>query len=209
MVDLIDFSEPPAPEAQAPQAPPPPGADPNGWARNAPLLLVAFAVAFSAVLLRSELRVASFPNDAGVHSAVVRFAEARIRAGRNPFDAWYPYLGLGAPFFSQYQSLSHIITGALSIVFGGSVYRVVGYLLLCTWPISVYVGARLLGLDRWQAGTAALLSPMLVNVSGYGFEWGSFVWLGSGMWSMLWALWLMPIALGLAWRRLRRASALR
>ena len=47
---------------------------------------------------------------------------------------------------------------------------------------------------------------MLVNVKGYGFEWGSFVWLGSGMWSMLWALWLMPIALGLAWRAVARGE---
>src|SRR5262249_5742972 len=31
-------------------------------------------------------------------------------------------------------------------------------------------------------------------------EWGSFIWIGTGLWSMLWALWLLPIALGLGWR---------
>ena len=50
---------------------------------------------------------------------------------------------------------------------------------------------------------------MLVNVSGYGFEWGSFVWLGSGMWSMLWALWLMPIAIGPGLARGREGRAVR
>src|SRR5882724_5333936 len=78
--------------------------------------------------------------------------------------------------------------------------------MLSTWPISVYIGARLLGLDKWQAAAAALFSPLLVNNKGYGFEWGSFTWLGSGMWSMLWALWLMPIALGLAWRAVAKGE---
>ena len=126
--------------------------------------------------------------------------------GTVPFDAWYPYLGLGSPQFLQYQALSHIVTALLSIVFGDATFRWTNYLLICTWPISVYIGARLLGLDRWQAGAAALVSPMLVNVMGYGFEWASFVWLGSGMWSMLWALWLMPIALGLAWRAVAKGE---
>ena len=94
----------------------------------------------------------------------------------------------------------------MSIVLGDSVFRWANYLLICTWPVTVYVGARLFGLDQWQAGAAALVSPMLVNVTGYGFEWGSFIWLGSGMWSMLWALWLMPIALGLAWRAVAKGE---
>ncbi|HTD51368.1 MAG TPA: hypothetical protein VK771_12255, partial [Acidimicrobiia bacterium] len=173
---------------------------PKEWIAYAPMLLVAFAVAFGLWKLRAELRVVPYPNDASTHASFARFAEQRIRAGHSPFDAWYPYLGLGSPQFLQYQALSHIVTAVLSIVLGDSVFRWSNYLLVCTWPISVYLGARLLGLDRWEAGTAALFSPMLVNVVGYGFEWGSFLWLGSGMWSMLWALWLMPIALGLAWR---------
>jgi hypothetical protein len=176
----------------------------RNWSQYAPWLLVGFAVAFGAWLLRPELRAVPYPNDASVHQSLVRFAEMRIRGGHNPFDSWYPYLGLGSPQFSQYQSLSHIVVGLFSIPFGDSLFRQTDYLLLATWPIPVYAGARLLGLGRWEAATAALLSPMLVNVTGYGFEWGSFVWLGSGMWSMLWALWLLPLALGLAWRAISR-----
>ena len=175
-------------------------------AAGAICLLVAFAVLFGAWLLRAEVRVAAFPNDATVHNAMSRVAELNIRAGHNPFDAWFPYLGFGVPQFSQYQSLPSILTGLLNIVVGASTFRWINYLLICTWPISVYIGARLLGFDRWEAGAASLFSPMLVNIKGYGFEWGSFVWLGSGMWSMLWALWLMPIALGLAWRAVSRGE---
>jgi len=179
---------------------------PREWRALTPLILVAFAVGFGLWVLRPELRSVPFPNDASTHASFARFAEQRIRAGHSPFDAWYPYLGLGSPQFLQYQVLSHVITGLLSIVFGDSLFRVSNYLLICTWPISVYIGARLLGLDRWQAGAAALISPMMSNVVGYGFEWASFLWVGSGMWSMLWALWLMPIALGLAWRAVAKGE---
>jgi hypothetical protein len=179
---------------------------PREWGVYAPLLLVAFAVGFGLWLLRPELRAVPFPNDASTHASFARFAEQRIRAGHSPFDAWYPYLGLGSPQFLQYQALSHIVTAVLSIVFGDATFRWANYLLVCTWPVSVYIGARLLGLDRWQAGAAALFSPMMVNVVGYGFEWASFLWLGSGMWSMLWALWLMPIALGLGWRAVAKGE---
>jgi len=202
VVDVLDAAQAPADDET-----PAPGVRarltrfrPHDWKDYAPWLLVAFAVAFTAWLLRAELRAIPYPNDATTHAGMARFAEQRIRAGHSPFDAWFPYLGLGSPQFSEYQSLSHIFTGLLSIAFGDSTFRWANYLMLSTWPISVYVGARLLGLDKWQAATAALFSPMLVNVKGYGFEWGSFIWLGSGMWSMLWALWLLPIALGLGYR---------
>ena len=199
MVDLLQaYDRQPAPAAAEPA--------PRDWSRYAPWLLVAFAVAFGAWLLRPELRAAFYPNDATTHAAMARFAEQRIRAHHNPFDAWFPYLNIGVPQFAQYQSLPSILTGLLSIPLGSSVFRWTNYLLLCTWPISVYAGARLLGLDRWQAAAASLFSPLLVNVTGYGFEWQSFVWLGSGMWSMLWALWLMPIAMGLAWRAVSKGE---
>jgi hypothetical protein len=201
MVDLLQAYD--RAPATAPANEPP---DVRDWSRYAPWLLVAFAVGFGAWLLRPELHSVFYPNDATTHAAMSRFAEQRIRAHHNPFDAWFPYLNIGVPQFAQYQSVPSIITGLLSIPLGNSVFRWSNYLMICTWPVSVYLGARLLGLDRWQAAAASLFSPLLVNVSGYGFEWQSFVWLGSGMWSMLWALWLMPIAMGLAWRAVSKGE---
>jgi hypothetical protein len=205
VVDLIDAVEPGA-EVVTPGQPGrlarirPENWNWREWRPYAPLLLVAFAVGFGAWLLRAELRVVPYPNDATTLASMARLAERRIRAGHSPLDQWYAFEGLGSPQFLQYQALPHMLTGLLSVVFGASLFRFFNYFLICTWPVSVYYGARLLGLDRWQAAATALFSPMLVNVVGYGFEWGSFIWLGSGMWSMLWALWVMPIAIGLAWR---------
>ncbi len=207
---VVDVLEAPAflPDVatEEPATAPAPLGRERGWTRYLPWLLVLFAVAFSAWLLRAELRVLPYTNDSTGHSALARFAAERIRTGHNPFDAWFPYFGLGSPQYTQYQSLAHILTGFLSLVFGGWIFRGTNYFLMCTWPITVYAGARLLGLDRRQAGASALLSPMLVNITAYGIEWKSFVWMGFGMWSMLWAIWLLPITLGLAWRAVAKGE---
>ena len=39
---------------------------------------------------------------------------------------------------------------------------------------------------------------------GYGFEWLSYLYAGLGVWSQLWGMWLLPIALGLTWRAVDR-----
>ena len=77
------------------------------------------------------------------------------------------------------------------------------FALLVTWPISVFWGARLLGLSRTAAATAALLAPLVVSKPGYGFEWGSYVWRGYGLWPQAWGMWLLPIAVGLGSRFIR------
>src|SRR5207247_6759951 len=105
-----------------------------------------------------------------------------------PLDGWYPELGLGSPQFHHYQSLPHITTAYVSKLFGvGRSFRWSLYLLLASWPISVYWGARLLGWDRWSSGAAALVAPLLASATGYGFEHGNYVWRGLGEWSQLWA----------------------
>ena len=78
------------------------------------------------------------------------------------------------------------------------------YLGLATWPISVYVGMRLLDQEPAPAAGAALLAPLVVSVPPAGFELWSYVWAGNGLWPQLFAMWLLPPTLGLAWRAIRR-----
>jgi hypothetical protein len=81
------------------------------------------------------------------------------------------------------------------------------YLLLAGWPLAVYAGARLLGLDRWQSAGAAVLAPWLRSAPGYGYESGSYTWQGLGIWPQLWAAWLLPVAIGLGWRAVSGKSS--
>ena len=173
-----------------------------------PVLLVGVAVVFGSVVLWPERADVWYPNDASVHASMVRWAADRIREGHLPLDGWYPYLSLGASRFHHYQSLPHIVTGAVSVIGGTAVFRWSLYLLLATWPVAVYAGGRLLGLGRWPAACAALVSPLLNSEPGLGYEWGSYVWRGSGTWAQLWGMWALPFAWGLSWQAVAKGRRL-
>ncbi len=176
--------------------------------RWAPLTLVGVAVVFGLVVLWPERSDVWYLNDAAIHRSMVRWAADRIRDGHMPFDGWYPYLSLGASRFHHYQSLPHILTGAASLLGGEATFRWSLYLLLALWPISVYAGGRLLGLGPWPAAAAALLSPLLASSAGLGYEWGSYVWRGSGTWAQLWGMWALPFAWGLCWQAVAKGKRL-
>jgi hypothetical protein len=188
------------------QAPPSAG-KPRDWRALAPLALVVLPVVFNLIVLRAELEPAQNLNDSAVHLQMVRWAQDRIEHGQVPLDGWYPYFGLGSPRFHHYQVLPHILTGYVATVLGaGTAYRWILYLLLASWPISVYLGARFLGLGRWQAGASALVSPLVVSAPGLGYEHGSYTWQGYGVWSQLWAMWLLPLTWGVTWRAVGRGT---
>jgi len=183
-------------------------AEPSTRARRLPWILVGVAVAFNLWTLRAELLNVWYLNDAGIHQSMVRWAAMRMREGHLPFDGWYPYLSLGASRFHHYQSLPHILTGAISTISGPGTFRWSLYLLLCTWPIAVYCGGRLFDLEPWAAGVAALVSPLIVSAPALGFEWSSYVWRGSGTWAQLWGMWALPFAWGLSWRAVSKGRTI-
>ena len=169
--------------------------------RFAPGSLVAAAVVFNLVILRAETTEVPNLNDGSLHMAMMQVALHNIDQGRLPLGAWFPDLGLGSAQFLHYQSLPHIIGALVATIFGtANVYYWSLYLLLSLWPLSVYAGARLFGWDRWIAAIAALLSPLLVSVAGYGFQDSSYTWSGFGLWTQLWGMLLLPLAWGLSWR---------
>ena len=173
--------------------------------RHAPLVLVAGVIVFNACSLVAELLPVSYLNDASFQEAYVRWAAGRIGAGETPFDGLFAPLGLGFPIFSHYQVLPHLISGLIGTVFSpDGVYRWSAYLLLVGWPICIYASARLLERSRWTAAIAAAVSPFLMSVPGYGYERGSYEWRGYGVWTQLWAMWLLPLAIALAWRAIAR-----
>ena len=150
---------------------PPPPPKPWWWGR-APWLFVAGACVFSLLTLSGELATVQPVNDETLHFEMVRWAVQQIHEGNVlPLDGWFPYLSLGDAQFSHYQSLPHLLTAYASLVFGSdSAERWAGYLLFALFPLSVYAGTRLLGWSRWTAGGAALVTPLLVSVTGYGYE---------------------------------------
>ena len=143
----------------------------SSW-RFAPWLFVAGACTFSLLTLSGELTAVQPVNDEAVHFEMVSWAVQQMHQGNIlPLDGWFPFLSLGDAQFSHYQSLPHVITAYFSLIFGtASTERWMGYLLFALFPISVYAGSRMLGWSAWAAGGAALVTPLLVSVTGYGYE---------------------------------------
>ena len=171
------------------------------WRWRGPFNIVALAVAFNLWSLRFERLSVAYPNDSGMHLQMTAVAENLLRHGVSPFDHWYPLLSLGSPFFVQYQSFSAVLTGALSLIFGtAATYAWSLYLLLALWPLCVYWTTRLLEWGAWESAGAAALAPLIFTVTGRGFGHQSYVWIGSGLWSQLWAMWTLPLAWAFSWR---------
>ena len=168
---------------------------------------VVAAVVFGAVLLWPETFAAHRLSDEPAHVTWVAWAADRIAAGHSPLDGWLPQLGMGAPQFHQYEVLAHIVAGSFAAATGleaAAVVRWTMYLLLATWPIAVYLGARLLDRDRLTAAIAAVLAPLVASTPGFGVEWSSYLFVGNGLWAQVVAVWLFPLTIGLTWRAIDR-----
>ena len=167
-------------------------------------LLVAAAVCWNLVSLRALLVGVPYLNDSSIHEQMVRFATAQWRAGHLPLTSWFPFLGEGSPQFLHYQSLPAMVTGAAGLAVGPDVaFRWSLYLLLGTWPISVYLAARAFGAGRPAAAASAAMAPFLVSTPGVGYEQHAYAWIGFGVWTQLWAMWTLPLAWGFSWRAIR------
>ncbi|HEX4904935.1 MAG TPA: DUF6541 family protein [Acidimicrobiales bacterium] len=167
----------------------------------------AVAVVNLFVLRAETMRVENL-NDSSLHLQMVRWALHRLRDGHLPLDGWFPFYALGSAHFHHYQSLPHTLTALFAHVTTIDVtdtYLWLQYLLLATWPIAVYLGARMMGMTRGVAAATAVLAPLLVSKPGYGLETGSYVWQGYGVYSQLWGMWVLPLALGLSWRAISRS----
>ena len=214
-VNSGESGEAPPAEEQGSSGSSPDGAEPSGrakgsakdltgwrrWTRFGPELLTLLAVGFNLWVLRAERLPVAYPNDSSVHLQMVMLARHLLSSGQFPLDHWYPNLSLGSPFFVQYQSASAILTGALGQVVGArQAFSWTLYLLLSLWPVCVYYTGRLLGLDRWTSAATAAISPLLFSITGYGYEDQSYVAIGNGLWSQLWAMWTLPLAWGFSWR---------
>jgi hypothetical protein len=151
--------------------------------------------------LRAERLFVQSSNDGAMHAQMVRFARRQLDSGTMPLHAWYPYLQLGSPHFQHYPSLGHTLTAGVSYLIGvDNAFPWSVYLLLALWPLSVFLATRILGLGPWVAVAAATATPLIISTPGYGYEYGSYVWAGWGVWGQLWAMVALPLAIAWSWR---------
>ena len=172
------------------------------------------AVLFNLWKLFPQVAIQAPPlNDMVFHALVLGRTLLALLTGQNVTDPWMaPVPALGYPLFHYYQHLPYLLLAALSapaaLVFRAAVSPAAlvnwtAYLLLSLFPLSIYWSMRRFGFSRLQAGFGGLASCLIVSNAGFGLEFSSYVWRGYGLYTQLWGMFLLPIALAQCYVTLR------
>ena len=173
------------------------------------LVLLALALLFNAILLLPEAWINRVGvNDLPFHIGAAQQLGESI-AHNGPFlDPWVSQWSLGFPLWRIYQPIPHLLAAAVMALGGPwaaptSSFSVLYYILLTLVPASLYLGARLMGLNPIAAGLASILI-LAPNEGGdfgrYGLSYGAYVWRGSGLFTELVAFLVMLPAFGIVAR---------
>lgn len=159
--------------------------------------LIAAAVVFNLVLLRPELQPVAPLNDGALHYPLIVRAADALGHGESIWDHWNNNWVLGFPVFHYYQHLPHIVVAALARVSGGdplTIFNIARYLLLAFFPVVIFVALRILTLSRTAATFAAVSASLIAAPALAGFEFESYAWGGAGMYTQIWGMALLPLA---------------
>jgi len=180
------------------------------------IAMLVFAVGFNLWLYRTEPSAQVDPNDNTFQFALVYRTNqmwdfAQQKCSYNPVcffsylaDHWVPNWneGYNLPFY--YSHVPQImIVGAWRIFHNVSLfqfYHVIIYLLLCLFPLSVFLALRVTGVSWITAGFGALLASHISTDGLYGLDPPSFLWRGYGLSSQLFAMVWLPIAIACSFR---------
>jgi hypothetical protein len=170
--------------------------------------MLAFAVAFNATYLWPEVAVNTPKlNDGALHVVVLQRMLDAFKAGQDPTDPWLKTVTMGYPFLHYYQHLPFVgpalAAWALPDVGVQTIFNSTQYALFCAFPVSIYWSMRRFGFAPVIAGLSAVAAPVLSTHGLFGFDDNSYVWIGYGMYTQLWGMVLLPIALAQAYRTLR------
>jgi Bacterial membrane protein YfhO len=123
-------------------------------------------------------------------------------------DHWVPNWAQGYNLPYYYSHIPQImIVGTWRIISSAfhqlslfQYYHVVIYLLLCFFPLPMFLALRVIGLPWLTAGVGALLATHLSTDGLYGLDPSSFLWRGYGLSSQLFAMVFLPLAIAYSFR---------
>ena len=172
-------------------------------------VVLFIAVAFTFVTLLPEATIHIPPlNDNVLHILAAKQTAEAWSAGKNPTDPWLAGVGLGYPLAHHYQHLEYVPVAAIYILVRHaiSIQSIIEWstvLLLALFPLSIYCSMRRFGFDYLAAAFGGMAAPLIATHALYGFDFSSYVWRGYGLYTQLWGMFLLPLALAAGYRLLR------
>jgi len=178
------------------------------------IFLVLLAILFNAVFLWSEIALPTFHlNDEVYHQLATKEASSSLKEGFNPTDFWLSKIELGYPLFHHYQHFPQLVLASIdqltsSLFPLARLFDFSRYLLLVLFPLSIFWSLRRFGFNYLAAGFSALISSLFSTNGLFGFDYGSYIWRGFGLYPQLWAMFFLPLALAEIYRFLRKNGSL-
>ncbi|MGA7670726.1 MAG: YfhO family protein [Nitrolancea sp.] len=172
-------------------------------------VVLFIAVAFSFVTLLPEATIHIPPlNDNVLHVLAAKQTAEAWSAGKNPTDPWLAPVGLGYPLAHHYQHLEYVPVAAIYILarHAISIQSIIEWstvLLLALFPLSIYYSMRRFGFDYLAAAFGGMAAPLIATNALYGLDFSSYVWRGYGLYTQLWGMFLLPLALAAGYRLVR------
>ncbi len=179
-----------------------------------PVLILLTAVIFNLVSLYPEVAIPTpLLNDGVLHRLAFDQAVTTLSTGQDPSDPWFRPVALGYPLFHHYQHLAYLLPAILTqpltnVISTIDLFNWTRYLLLCIFPVSIYWSMRLYGFTSLPAAISGLVASLLATNGLYGFDLMSYVWRGYGMYTQLWGMVLMPLALALCYKTIKNGSGI-
>ncbi len=189
--------------------------------------MLVFAIGFNLWLYRLEPTATIDPNDNTFQYALVDrtnqiwdFADKKCSNDLSRvtchlsllIDHWVPNWAQGYNLPTYYSHIPQIAIVASYRLFHPpfslfQYYHLVIYLLLCFFPLSVFLALRIVRLPWLVAGIGALLASHISTDGLYGLDPPSFLWRGYGLSSQLFAMIPLPLALACSWRYFEKNSS--
>ena len=167
------------------------------------VFVLFIAVAFNLIHLYPGFAVdVSAGTDFVLHTLLSEAVVEAINNGNNFTDPWQSSMGMGHPVSHYYQQLPHVTVGLIHVL-TLEVFPVADivvwttYVLLSIFPLSVYWSLRRFGFDRLSSAFGGLVASLVATNAISGFSYSSYIVGVQGLYTQLWAMVLMLLAL--AW----------
>ena len=171
--------------------------------------LLTVAVAFNLIFLFSSFATdISSGSDILLHTLLAESVVEALKNGQNFTDPWQGSMGMGHPMLHYYQHLPHVGVGVAHVltfqVFSvAEIIRWSTYGLISIFPLSIFWSLRKLGFDQLTSALGGLTASLIATNSIQGFGYSSYIGGSQGLYTQLWAMVLLPMALATGYQVLR------
>ncbi len=171
--------------------------------------LLTVAVAFNLIFLFSSFATdISAGSDILLHTLLAESVVDALKNGQNFTDPWQASMGMGHPMLHYYQHLPHVGVGLAHVltfqVFSvAEIIRWSTYGLISVFPLSIFWSLRKFGFDKLTSAMGGLIASLIATNSISGFGYSSYIGGAQGLYTQLWAMVLLPMALATGYQVLR------